>query len=74
VLAVLPPMPSDLQAILDKIIPFMQSSQIKMVAIKDENEFVQAKEQFIKDVQAMGVDKVVQWYQTEVDKIVSESK
>lgn len=70
--ASLPPMPTDLADMLTKITTYVQTAQIKLVTIKDDKQYETAKAKFIKDVQDLGSDKLLAWYQAEIAKVVAE--
>ncbi|THF75251.1 extracellular solute-binding protein [Cohnella fermenti] len=72
IVASLPAMPNDLTATLTKITTYVQTNQIKLIINKDDAEYEAAKAKFIKDVQDLGADKLLDWYKTEIGAIVAE--
>ncbi|MEK0314759.1 extracellular solute-binding protein [Cohnella sp. 56] len=72
IVASLPPMSTEQTAMLTKITTYVQTNQIKLVIVKDDAAYATAKAKFIKDVQALGAEELLEWYKTEIAKIVAE--
>jgi len=70
----LPAMPDDLQEINNKAIDLSLQIQIKMISYKDEAKFKSEKEKFIEEIRKLGIDRVVEWYNTEIPKLLEGRK
>jgi putative aldouronate transport system substrate-binding protein len=72
IVASLPPMSTKQTDMLTKITTYVQINQIKLVTIKDEAQYAAAKDKFIKETQELGAETLLEWYKTEIVKIMAE--
>lgn len=68
----LPILPDDLKAINDNITNYKNTNIYKVILSKNDEEFNQRRDEFIKDLLDMGAQKVVDYYSEQWSKIAPE--
>lgn len=68
----LPTLPEDLKVIEDKVTSYKNTNSFKLIMSKDDSELEAGIEKFIKDINDMGFQKIVDWTTEQWAKIAPE--